>query len=198
MTSNLPDRTSPAYVRRRDRAVEDEGWIRDFLHCAAVGMLATTAEGQPFINSNLYVYDEAAHCIYTHTAKHGRTRSNIDQHGERVCFSIMEMGRLLPADEALEFSVEYAGVVVFGSAHTVEDEDEAIHALQLLLDKYAPHLKAGEDYRPPVHDELKRTAVYRIDIDSWSGKKKEVAEDFPGAFWYPAESILQSVRKGWA
>jgi len=29
-----------------------------------------------------------------------------------------------------------------------------------------------------------RTAVYRIAIDSWSGKKKEAAPDFPGAYDY--------------
>ncbi len=193
MTS--PDRNSPAYVRRRDRSVDDDSWIKTFLHRGAVGMLATVADGQPFINSNLYVYDEAAHCIYTHTAKSGRTQDNIDGSGERVCFSIMEMGRLLPAEEALEFSVEYAGVVVFGGASTVQDEAEATHALQLLLDKYAPHLTAGQDYRPPVPDELKRTAVFRIEIDTWSGKKKEVADDFPGAFWYAADSILESIQQ---
>ena len=27
-------------------------------------------------------------------------------------------------------------------------------------------------------------AVYRIDIEAWSGKKKEVAPDFPGAYRY--------------
>ncbi|NJK79079.1 MAG: pyridoxamine 5'-phosphate oxidase family protein, partial [Chloroflexaceae bacterium] len=47
-------------------------------------------------------------------------------------------GRLLPADVALEFSVEYSGVMVFGSATIVQDEAEASHALQLLLDKYFP------------------------------------------------------------
>jgi len=170
-------------VRRSDRAVEDEDWIRAFLHRAAVGTLATVHEGQPFINANLYVYDEAAHAIYMHTAQVGRTRANVEQ-GERVCFSINEMGRLLPADEALEFSVEYAGVVVFGSAHLVEDSGEGRHALQLLLDKYAPHLKPGRDYRPTTDEELARTAVYRIRIERWSGKKKEADVDFPGAFFY--------------
>lgn len=189
------DRSSPAYVRRRDRAVDEAGWIKTFLHQGAVGMLATVADGQPFINSNIYVYDEGAHCVYTHTAKSGRTQQNVDHSGERVCFSIMEMGRLLPAEEALEFSVEYAGVVIFGEAHIVDDEAEATHALQLLLDKYAPHLAAGADYRPPVPDELKRTAVFRINISEWSGKKKEVADDFPGAFWYAGESVLESVRR---
>jgi hypothetical protein len=44
-------------------------------------------------------------------------------------------------------------------------------------------LQPGRDYRPPVPEELKRTTVMRIDIESWSGKKKEVG-DFPGAFFF--------------
>jgi nitroimidazol reductase NimA-like FMN-containing flavoprotein (pyridoxamine 5'-phosphate oxidase superfamily) len=173
-------------VRRTDRAVDDEAWVRAFLHRAAYGALASVHDGQPFINSNLFVYDEARGCIYTHTARVGRTRANIEQEA-RVCFSVMEMGRLLPADEALEFSVEYASVVVFGRAIIVEDPAEAKAALQLLLDKYAPHLRPGHDYRPPVDEELARTTVYRLDIDAWSGKRKAVADDFPGAYWYGAQ-----------
>lgn len=173
----------PTAMRRSDRAVEDESWLKAFLHRAPIGMLATVYEGQPFINSNLFVYDEAAHVIYMHTARVGRTRANVDG-DERVCFSISDMGRLLPAPEALEFSVEYSGVVVFGRASVVEDVVEAKHALQILLDKYFTHLQPERDYRPSTDDELKRTSVYRIDIDSWSGKRKQVEPDFPGAFFY--------------
>jgi nitroimidazol reductase NimA-like FMN-containing flavoprotein (pyridoxamine 5'-phosphate oxidase superfamily) len=94
------------------------------------------------------------------------------------------MGRLLPATYALEFSVEYAGVVVFGTASVVSDDAEARHGLQLLLDKYAPHLRSGEHYRPITDEELARTSVYRVQIEKWSGKKKEAPADFPGAFRY--------------
>ncbi|MBK9126044.1 MAG: pyridoxamine 5'-phosphate oxidase family protein [Chloroflexi bacterium] len=182
------------YVRRRDRAVEDDAWIVEFLQRAAVGTTATAVGDQPFVNTNLFVYDAERDCIYIHTAMAGRTRSNFEQpEPVRVCFSVMEMGRLLPADEALEFSVEYAGVAVFGTGCVIEDDAEATEALQLLLDKYAPHLIPGEDYRPPVVEELRRTTVMRIDIESWSGKKKEVG-DFEGAYWYAAPSILASVR----
>ncbi|HNJ44336.1 MAG TPA: pyridoxamine 5'-phosphate oxidase family protein [Acidobacteriota bacterium] len=170
-------------VRRRDRAVEDEAWIEQLLEKVPFGSLSTLFNGQPFINTNIFVYDRELHCIFTHTAREGRTRFNIEG-DERVCFSVSEMGRLLPATTALEMSVEYAGVVIFGRAHVVTDQVEATHGLQLLLDKYFPHLKPGEDYRHITEDELARTAVYRIDIDQWSGKKKEVAADFPGAFLY--------------
>jgi uncharacterized protein len=183
---------APNEVRRSDRAVEDEAWIKAMLHRAPVGSLATIFEGQPFINTNLFVYDEADHVIYTHTARLGRTRSNVEAQ-DRVCFSISEMGRMLPAPEALEFSVEYSGVAVFGWVEIVEDGAEATRALQLILDKYAPHLKPGEHYRPPVEEEVKRTAVYRLHIDSWSGKRKAVAPDFPGAYLY--EDVVASANR---
>ena len=173
-------------VTRKDRAVTDDDWIKAFLRRAPIGILATVQDGQPFVNSNLFVYDEPNGAIYMHTAKVGRTRANVEA-DERVCFTATEMGRLLPATEALEFSVEYASVVVFGQADIIEDFDEARCALQMLLDKYAPHLKPGRDYRPPIEDEIRRTSVFRIRIDSWSGKKKEVAPDFPGAYIYRAE-----------
>ncbi len=171
-------------VRRRDRAKTD-AWVRRFLLEAPFGFLATVGEeGQPYLNSNLFVYDADRHCIYLHTHRTGRTRDNVDG-GERVAFSAAAMGRLLPAPEALEFSVEYAGVVAFGRGRVVRDPLEAKAALQLLLDKYAPHLRAGRDYRPTTDDELARTAVYRVDIETWSGKQKEVEEGFPGAFDLP-------------
>jgi hypothetical protein len=174
------------HVRRADRTVTDEVWIADLLHRAAIGYLATQHDGQPFINSNLFVFDEAAHTIYMHSARTGRTHDVIAAGGGpvRVCFTTTEMGRLLPAAVAVEFSVEYAGVVVFGEADVLTDTEAATRALQLLLDKYFGHLRAGIDYRPPVVEELARTAVYAIRIESWSGKRKQVAEDFPGAFFF--------------
>jgi nitroimidazol reductase NimA-like FMN-containing flavoprotein (pyridoxamine 5'-phosphate oxidase superfamily) len=181
--------TLPAnQLRRIDRGVSEEAWIIDLLHRAPVATLATVYEGQPFINTNLFVYEEDKHIVYMHTARTGRTRNNVSEE-ERVCLSVFEMGRLLPDKIALEFSVEYAGVNIFGRAEIVEGE-ESQTALQLLCDKYFPHLQPDRDYRPANLLELKRTAVYRIAIDSWSGKKKEVADDFPGAFFYGQQGSL--------
>lgn len=183
----------PIQIRRSDREVVDETWMKRFLSIAAVGTLATVHAGQPFANTNLFVFDETAHCIYLHTARVGRTRANAEA-DDRVCFSIMEMGRLLPAAEALEFSVEYAGLVVFGRIAVVDDEHEAKTALQALLDKYAPHLQAGKDYRPPVLEELARTSVFRISIDNWSAKKKQMEPDFDGAFFFRETPVLDCNR----
>lgn len=174
---------SPIAMRRQDRA-QGDGWIRDFVERAPIGTIATASDGQPFLNTNLFVYDRDRHAIYLHTARTGRLRQNLERN-DRVCFTTSEMGRLLPADTALEFSVEYAGVVAFGRGRVIEDVEEQRHALELLLQKYAPHLRAGRDYRPITDDELARTAVFRIQIEAWSGKRKSAEADFPGAFLYP-------------
>jgi len=94
------------------------------------------------------------------------------------------MGRRLPASTALDFTVEHAGAVVFGRACIVDDPVEAARALQLLLDKYFPWLRPGTHYRPATAEELALTAVYRIESEAWSGKKNEVAPEFPGTCFY--------------
>lgn len=176
-------RCDPAALRRHDRGMDDD-WIRAFLRRVPFGNLATVDDGQPFINSNLFVYEESEHVLFVHTARTGRTPSNV-RDPARVAFSASVMGRLLPAEEALEFSVEYASVVAFGIARTVTDPREKQSGLQRLLDRYAPHLRPGRDYRPITEGELERTAVYRVDIDAWSGKMKAAASDHPGAFAFP-------------
>jgi nitroimidazol reductase NimA-like FMN-containing flavoprotein (pyridoxamine 5'-phosphate oxidase superfamily) len=176
---------APAAVRRADRAVADDAWIRGALAAAPYGTLATAHDGRPFLNANLFAYDEARHAVYLHTARVGRTAANVDAaglDGAPVCFGVFRMGRMLPADEALAFSVEYEGVTVFGTARRVDDPEEARHGLQLLLDRYAPHLRPGRDYRGVTDEELARTAVWRVDVEDWAGKRKAAPADFPGAF----------------
>jgi hypothetical protein len=174
--------------RRKDRAKDDD-WIKNYLKQASYGMIATEYQGQPFLKPTQYAYVEAENAIYIHGALEGRMRANLELN-PRLSFCVAEMGRLLPADTAMEVGVEYASVVVFGEAEILTDDGQARHGLQLLLDKYFPHLKPGVDYREIIPEELNITAVYRIRISSWSGKEDVARPDFPGAFYYPARKIL--------
>jgi nitroimidazol reductase NimA-like FMN-containing flavoprotein (pyridoxamine 5'-phosphate oxidase superfamily) len=170
--------------RRKDRA-KDDAWIKALLKRVPFGMIATECDGQPFVKPTLFVYAEDQNAIYIHGALEGRMYANIECN-PRVSFCIAEMGRLLPADTAMEVGVEYASAVVFGTIEVLTDDNEAQLALQMLLDRFFPHLKAGVDYRGILPEEVNQTAVYRVKIDSWSGKEDRAREDFPGAFNYQA------------
>jgi nitroimidazol reductase NimA-like FMN-containing flavoprotein (pyridoxamine 5'-phosphate oxidase superfamily) len=156
-------------TRRADRAITDDAEIADLLRRADICRIATSMNDQPFISANTFWYDGER--IFFHTATQGRTLTNI-QHNPRVCLEVDWVGRWLPAKTALAFSVEYTGVVVFGRARLLEDETEKERALQGLLDKYFPDLKPGLDYRPITPKELEITAVFAVDIEAWSGKRK--------------------------
>lgn len=161
-------------MRRHDREIKDQAEIKTILRDSRFGFIATTFENQPFIHANLFWYDEKNQRIYFHTALEGRARSNIETN-PKICFSVATMGRLLPAETAIEFSTEYASVTVFGNARIANETSEQRHGLQGLLDKYFPHLKPGEDYGPITDPQLQRTSVFAIEIEAWSGKHK-VAE----------------------
>jgi uncharacterized protein len=173
-------------IRYKSRARHD-AWIREFLQQASFGMVGTASGSQPFVTPTLFVYDESAHVIYFHSANKGRMLVNIEANPQ-VCFTLAEMGRLLPARTAKQFDVEYASVMVFGEAYVVKDADEARRGLDMLLQRYAPHLQSGEDYRAITEDELELTAVYRLDIKAWSGKQNLAEGDPPEAFIFKQES----------
>ena len=156
-------------MRRADRAITDDAEIAELLRQAEVCRIATSVNDQPFINANLFWYD--GDCIFFHNAKAGRIPTNLRQNA-RVCLEVDWRGKWLPAKTAMEFSVEYTSVIVFGRAHLVEDAAEKERALQGLLDKYFPDLKPGADYRPITPKELAETAVYAIEIEAWSAKRK--------------------------
>lgn len=189
----MPERPSPPEriaVRRRDRA-EDDAWIAAFLKRAPIGMLSLASPdgAAPHVNSNLFVYDAAAHTLIVHTSRVGAMRDRVAGAEEtgaplQATFHAFAMGRLLPDVRALEFSVEYESVTAQGPIRTVAAPDEAKADLQRIMDKYAPHLAPDRDYEPATDADLKRTAVYRLSIERWSGKRKAVAEDFPGAYRY--------------
>jgi nitroimidazol reductase NimA-like FMN-containing flavoprotein (pyridoxamine 5'-phosphate oxidase superfamily) len=157
-------------VRRRDRAVEDPAWIRAFLAKAPYGVVATESQGQPFMNPVLFAYDQESNSLVFHTSRAGRIYANIAAN-PRVCFCVSEMGRLLPAGRAAGFDVEYSSVVIHGRARVLDDEGETLRGLRLLLSKYFPDLKYGKDYAEAPPADIARPAVYRVDIDSWSGKR---------------------------
>jgi len=159
-------------IRRNDRAITDDAWIVDFLAKAEYGVFATCKDGQPFTVARNFAYDLQKHIIYFHGARKGRTFENVGK-GTAVNLNVSEMGEWIVADRAMNFGVKYKGVVVFGRLTVVEDVDEAKHGLQLIMDKHFPALRPDVDYEAATDEDLRVTAVFRVDIEAWSGKEKK-------------------------
>jgi len=161
---------SPSAFQRLPEFKREDDWIRAFLREAKVGHIATSRDGQPFLNPSTFWYDETNHQIIFHSNIAGRIRSNIEAN-PKVCLEASELGKLLPSNVALEFSLQYHSVIVFGTARLVTDPDESRRALYGLISKYFPTMTAGREYREITDRELRATSVYAITIESWSGKE---------------------------
>lgn len=69
------------------------------------------------------------------------------------------------------FTTEYESAVVTGKVKLVEDEEEKIKAMRLICEKYT---KTKMDYFDmAIKAGLKRTNVYRIDIEEINAKRKK-------------------------
>ena len=148
----------------------DEEWIRAFLREARVGHIASVRDGQSFLNPSTFWFDEENHQIIFHSNIAGRIRSNIETN-PRVAFETSELGKLLPANVALEFSLQFRSVVVFGTARLITNPEEARRLLYGLIKKYFPTMTPGKEFREITDKELARTSIYAIQIEEWSGKE---------------------------
>jgi nitroimidazol reductase NimA-like FMN-containing flavoprotein (pyridoxamine 5'-phosphate oxidase superfamily) len=164
------NKSLPTAHQRKPQYARGDAWIRQFLHRAQVAHIATVWDQQPFSTPTNYYFDEAGHRLIFHSNITGRLRTNIEKQ-PKVCAEVYEMGRYLPSNVALEFSVQFRSVMVFGEAHILEDREEQRRVLHLLIAKYFAPMELGKDYRPVTDAELKRTTVYELRIRSWSGKE---------------------------
>ena len=177
------DKKSLNQQRRPELACDDD-WIRNFLIRVEVGHVATCWETQPFITPVLFWYDVQSHDIYFHSSTVGRLRENV-KHYPEVCFEACEIGRLLPSNLACKFSLQYESVIAFGEIRVLNDEQERMRALYGLIEKYFPKMELGIDYCPISEDELNRTLVYAIAIQSWSGKRNWKEQAAQNSTWKP-------------
>jgi hypothetical protein len=182
MSDDAPEDVSDS-IRYGGKAVEDPEWIPEFLAERETGVLGLVDGDTPHLVTQLFVHDPDAGAIFLHGARAGRAHDLVaDGDRPRASFTTSEKGRYVPADEPVNFTVEYSSVVAYGTVGLLADRAEKRRVLERFMEKFAPHLTAGEDYERIAEASLDRTAVYRLDVDAWSGKSGWKEPDHPDAY----------------
>ena len=87
-------------------------------------------------------------------------------------FCASEMGKLLPSNRALNFSVQFKSVMAFGDVVEVTEEDEQKHAFYGLINKYFSEMELNKDYSPIIEEDTARTRAYPALISKAGAAKK--------------------------
>jgi len=134
-----------------------------YLNEAFYGRLATAIDNQPYVVPVNFVYSQNR--IYIHSSLQGRKLVNIQQNS-RVCFEVSQPIKFLTGDIPCQFGVRYWSVLVFGQAKVINDDSDKIHALELLVKKYAGNI----GLKALNIDDVQKVAVIEISIDEITGK----------------------------
>ena len=87
---------------------------------------------------------------------------------DRVSFCVVGHTHVLSA----QFTTEYESLVLCGKDRVVDDPQQKREALRRLLEKYSPQdVSTGLKY---MEKSLPRTAVWCLEIESFSGKCKKI------------------------
>ncbi|MGI5963642.1 MAG: pyridoxamine 5'-phosphate oxidase family protein [Lawsonibacter sp.] len=153
-------------MRRKDRQQSREFALELIDRCSHGVMAISTCEDTPYCLPLSLVRIEDR--LYFHCAREGR-KVDLLRTNPRVCITFV--GEDLPAFvEPAMYTTYFQSAIVTGTAQEVSDPEEKIAALRALCQKLMPKDMAGFDRA--IEASLPATAVWRIDIDSISGKAK--------------------------
>jgi uncharacterized protein len=158
---------SQGIVRRQDK-VMGRADIDRFLGRTAVLHFATvSADGDPYVVPNLFIYADGK--IFSHTSLAGHFRGNIEAR-PRVCFEAAEIGSVFPYGEfECDSSVSYTSVVGFGAVRIENDPDAKIQFFDRLMSKYSDQeLKRPKGFYPRID----RITLYALSIEQITGKRQ--------------------------
>ncbi|MFN8509558.1 MAG: pyridoxamine 5'-phosphate oxidase family protein [Deinococcaceae bacterium] len=172
----------PVTRQRRPQNALPETEIRDLLNRGQIVRIGTRWDDQPFVTPTTYWFDEARHRIVFHSNVVGRIRANSERH-THVCAEVSEWGKFLPSNDPLELTLQYRSVLAFGQVSLIDSPEEARAALGGLVAKYFPQLHFGREMKPIDDAQLKRTSVYEIHIQDWSGKENWANEALQAQDW---------------
>jgi nitroimidazol reductase NimA-like FMN-containing flavoprotein (pyridoxamine 5'-phosphate oxidase superfamily) len=150
-------------MRRAERAVTDREEIDMIIRGSQVCRLALALDDEPYLVPVSFGYDGEA--IYLHTARAGKKIAFFEGNG-RVCFEFEREVRLrTDPQRACRWSFHYQSVIGYGRISELLEPAAVEAGMNEIMRQYS-----GQRWNFEPAD-LERTRIWRIDIDSLTGKR---------------------------
>ncbi len=149
----------------------DGQWALEVMHRAPyITVSFIDAEGKAYGLPLSLASDDEVHW-YFHCALEGKKLEAIKVHPE-VCLSAVTRCTPTVGPKDGDFTLQYHSATAFGKAELVEDDEEKVHGLRLICERFLPgHMDAFER---SIARSLGRTAVVRITLtEPPVGKRKQ-------------------------
>jgi len=153
-------------MRRADREIINISEIIAIIEKCDVCRLAFSENNIPYIvPMNFgYEYKNGKLTLYFHGAKEGK-KHDIMAKNPAACFEIDCSHKLIEADEACDYSMEYESVIGNGIVHTCVEKHDKTHALKMLMKKYAK----DKEFTFPDHV-IESVKLFKLEVSEFTGK----------------------------
>lgn len=149
-------------MRKKEKEITDKAAIESIILNSWVCRLALSEDNHPYIVPLCFGYEDNA--LYFHSAPEGK-KLDILRSNNKVCFEFDIDHRIVEAQEACGWTMNYRSVIGFGKASVIDDPDEKIKAITAIIQHYA-----GKPV-PYSEAKLKDTVIIKVEIESITGKE---------------------------
>jgi len=149
-------------MRRKNNEIKDREKIDTIIKNSEVCRLALSLNDIPYIVPVSFGYD--GQNLYLHTATEGKKITHFEQNNN-VCFEFEQNGKLVTGEKACDWTYHYESVIGFGEIYELKEKGEKEYGLNQIMQQYS-----GNDSWEYEEKDLKRTRVWKIKIESLTGK----------------------------
>jgi len=162
------ERSARSRIRRHpERRVPEQ--VEAILRAGRVAHIAYAIDGQPYVLP--FTYDYADERLYVHAVPGSRTVKTL-RAGMAVAVEITMLDGLIASRDALNHSMNYRSVVVFGRAEVIRDDAEKRAIFERMTERYFPQRTAGRDYAHATPKDLHGVEMLVIPIEEVSAKSR--------------------------
>lgn len=167
-----------------ERAVPEEA--AEILRNGLVAHVGFIEDGLPYVIPLSYHYDDQnPERIYLHGSIRSRVMELLAT-GSPVCVTVTLTDGLVYSRKAMNHSMNYRSVVLFGTARELTDHDEKFALFDQMVQRYFPDRLLERDYNFPPASDLGVTALVEVQIEDWNAKARRGGptgpdDDKPGA-----------------
>lgn len=164
-------RTERTRIRNHpERAVPEQA--SEILAQGMVAHVGFVEDGIPYVIPLSYHYDkDVPESIYLHGSIRSRAMKVLAS-GAPVCVTVTLTDGLVYSRKAMNHSMNYRSVVLFGHGREVTDEEEKFGLFDSMVQRYFPGRMVGNDYNTPPSADLGVTALVEVAIKEWNGKRR--------------------------
>jgi len=153
-----------------ERAVPEEA--SEILSNGMVAHVGFIEDGLPYVIPLTYHYDcKSPDLIYLHGSTRSRAMEVLAT-GAPVCVTVTLADGLVYSRKAMNHSMNYRSVVLFGTAREVTHPEEKFELFAQMVQRYFPDRLLERDYDPPPESDLGVTSLVEMRIEEWNAKAR--------------------------